>query len=147
MNSPSLLLHPTPQSRDKAVGKQLSGADKQNRMLSNEVRVSARREEQPNSPFVAQLSLKSSFQTMAFQILHGCDGLVNVYPQSDFPPVSETTAWPFSIFLTSFLLGAAHLHHHRTPFSPIFSLPSWLFCLFFSSADDMGDAAPSDCNS
>lgn len=113
------------------MGKQLSGADKQNRMLSNEVRVSVWPEKQPNSPFVSQLSPKPCFQTVGFQILRSCDGLVSIHPQNHLPHVSKTTAWPFSSSLTSFLSGAAHLHHHRTPFFPIFSLPSRFFCLFF----------------
>lgn len=87
-------------------------------MLSNEVRVSTWPEKQPNSPFVSRLSPKPCLQTVAFQVLHSCDGLVNIHPQNDFPHVSKTTAWPFSSFLTSFLPGDAHLHHYRTPFYP-----------------------------
>lgn len=137
----------TPRSWDKAVGKQFSGADKQKWMLSNKIHVSTWPERQPNSPFVSQLSPKPCFRTMAFPILHSCDGLVNIHPQSDFPYISKTTSWTFSSVFTSFLTGAAHLHYHRTPFSFIFSLPTWLFSLFFSPADDLGDAAPPDSNS
>lgn len=111
----------TPQSWDKAVGEQLSGADKQNWMLSNKIHVSTRLEKQPNSPFISQLFPKPCFQTMTFQILRGCDGLVNIYPQNDFPHVSETMTWTFSSFLTSFLPGADHLYHHRTTFFTLLS--------------------------
>lgn len=101
--SPAPVCSYTPRSWDKAVGKQLSGADKQKPMLSNKIRVSTWPEKQPNSPFVSQLSPKPCFRTMAFQILHSCDGLVNIHPQSDFPYVSKTTNWIFpSFFLPLF---------------------------------------------
>lgn len=74
------------------------------------------------------------------------DGPVNVHPRNDFPSASEIVAWCFSSFLASFLPGAAHLHHHRSPFFLHFA--SQLFCLFFFfPTDNMGDTSAPGCNS
>lgn len=103
------------------MGKQLSGADKQKRMLSNVIRVSTWPEKQPNSPFVSQLSPKPCFRTLAFQILHSCDGLVNIHPQSDFPYVSKPQTGLFPAFLSLFsqeLLTSTITELHFPSFSP-----------------------------